>query len=73
MKAPSREKEKNPRIIKDLLPKYKNFMDLIRKIPEQALEGTGSLVFDYENRKIFVKLSARADADLLQDFLTQFN
>ena len=57
MKAASREQEKNPKIIKDLLPKYKNFIDLIRNFPEQALEGTGSLVFDNDNRKIYVKLS----------------
>lgn len=73
MRVPSREKEKNPKIIKHLFSQYGQFVDLIRKVPEQSLEGTGSLVFDYENRKIYVKLSARADPDLLQDLVVEFN
>eukprot|EP00347_Sterkiella_histriomuscorum_P008666 403344226 len=73
MKVPTREKEKNPQIIKQLSSQYSVFLDLIRKIPDQSLEGTGSLVFDYENRKVYVKLSARADADLLQDFISELN
>ena len=54
MRVPSREREKNPLIIKQEGQKYKHFIDIKRKTPETALEGTGSLLFDGENKKIFV-------------------
>ena len=73
MKAPTREREKNPVIIEKLKREYKYFIDLPRKKPEQALEGTGSLLFDNENKKVFVNISVRADSDLLSDFMEHFN
>lgn len=44
-----------------------------RQNPNQALEGTGSLLFDNKNKKVFVNISERADKDLLKDFMTKFN
>ena len=38
-----------------------------------ALEGTGSLLFDHENRIIYCALSPRADPNVLKEFLEKFN
>lgn len=37
------------------------------------MEGTGSLLFDNENKKIFVNISVRADVGLMASFLNKFN
>lgn len=74
MRVPSREKEKNPKIIEEIGRKnYKHFIDLQRHRESQALEGTGSLLFDVENKKVYCELSVRADPALLTDFIGQFN
>ncbi len=73
MLAPSREREKNPLIINKKKSEYKHFIDVTPEKPGQALEGTGSLLFDNENKKVFVNISVRADANLLESFLTKFN
>ena len=44
-----------------------------RNTPEQALEGTGSLLFDVQNKKVYCQLSERADEQLLSQFMIQFN
>jgi len=57
MKVPSREAEKNPTIIDQIgKASYKNFIDLLRIEPFQALEGTGSLLFDNRNKKVYCSL-----------------
>jgi hypothetical protein len=61
MRVPSREKEKNPKIISEQGAKYKHFLEVKRQEPDQALEGTGSLLFDVDNKKVFVNISVRAD------------
>jgi hypothetical protein len=74
MRVPSREKEKNPLVVKEIgQTQYKHFIDLPRRQPDQALEGTGSLLFDVENRKVYCQLSVRADPELLQDFIKAYN
>lgn len=74
MRVPSREKEKNPAIIKEIgRAQYKHFLDVQRHFSEQALEGTGSLLFDVDNRKVYCSLSVRAHLALLNDFLHCFN
>ena len=65
MRVPSREKEKNPEIIQREGANYKHFLEVKRGNPDQALEGTGSLLFDVENKKIFCNISVRADEALL--------
>ena len=74
MKAPTREREKNALIINEVGKKnYKHMIDLQRQKPNQALEGTGSLLFDVDNHKIYCNLSVRADKNLLAEFVTQYN
>jgi hypothetical protein len=73
MKAPTREREKNPTLIKKESVAYSNFLDLPRSDPNQALEGTGSLLFDNLNKKLFVNLSVRADEQLLAQFMKEYN
>ena len=60
----SREAEKNPMIIVMLAKNYKDFFDLKNNHLGQALEGTGSLIFDSFNKKVYCSLSERADRDL---------
>ena len=73
MKAPTREREKNPLVVQEIGGKYKDLIDIKRENPEQALEGTGSLLFDIKNKKIYCSLSVRADPQLLASFTKQFN
>jgi hypothetical protein len=73
MRADSREREKNPLIIAEQRKNYSHFIDLQRHHPGQALEGTGSLLFDVDNKKIYCELSVRADPALLCEFVGQFN
>lgn len=37
------------------------------------MEGTGSLLFDEENKKIYCELSVRADETLLNEFVQKYN
>ena len=73
MKAASREKEKNPELVAAQSTAYGHLIDLQRQTPEQALEGTGSLLFDVENRKVYCSLSERADETLLESFMKDYN
>eukprot|EP00349_Pseudokeronopsis_sp_Brazil_P000630 CAMPEP_0202957366 /NCGR_PEP_ID=MMETSP1396-20130829/1777_1 /ASSEMBLY_ACC=CAM_ASM_000872 /TAXON_ID= /ORGANISM="Pseudokeronopsis sp., Strain Brazil" /LENGTH=200 /DNA_ID=CAMNT_0049674809 /DNA_START=426 /DNA_END=1028 /DNA_ORIENTATION=+ len=52
---------------------YKDFIEVKKKRDKQALEGTGSLIFDSVNKKIYCSLSERADKELAEEFLEQFN
>ena len=82
MLAPSRQKEENEEILARLKPDYQHFLHLpnfYKKtiIPQdyeaKALEGTGSLIFDSINKKIYCAVSERADEQLIDDFLLRFN
>ena len=73
MKAPTREREKNHKLISEIGKSYKNMLDVQRRDDSQALEGTGSLLFDNLNKKIYVNISVRADAALLESFVKSYN
>ena len=50
MKHVSRQLERDKEIIERLRKSYKNFIDLTHwEEKDKALEGKGSLVFDYRN------------------------
>jgi hypothetical protein len=50
MKHPSRQLERDQLIIEELSKNYKHFIDLSHwEKQDKALEGKGSLVFDYRN------------------------
>jgi hypothetical protein len=70
MKAETREREKNPLIIETEGKNYKNHIDIERKDRSTSLEGTGSLIYDTINKKIYLNLSERADAGILEQFIT---
>lgn len=69
--APNRRNEINPATI-DLLRKEigpGNLIDLSSKAQEgQFLEGTGSIVFDHENRLAYASVSPRTNLKLLAEF-----
>lgn len=73
MKAPTREAEKNPHILFEAGKHYKDFIEIKRQDPNNVLEGTGSLLFDEVNKKVYVNLSERADEKVFNEFLSQFN
>lgn len=57
MKHPSRQLERDQEIIANLSKNYKYFIDLsCWEAEDEALEGKGSLVFDYRNQKIYCSL-----------------
>lgn len=53
MRTPSREAEKNPKLIAQLEKTHKNKIDLHPLKKDSALEGTGSLLYDVINKKIY--------------------
>ena len=73
MKTPSRRGEVNPKIIKEIGQNYKNVRVIKPASKNQALEGTGSLIFDNQYRKVYCCLSERADKDTLSKFMKEFN
>ena len=57
MKHVSRQLERDQEIISKLRKDYKYFIDLSEwESQDKALEGKGSLVFDYRNAKIYCSL-----------------
>jgi hypothetical protein len=57
MKHVSRQLERDKIIIEKLSKQYKHFIDLSHwEQKDMALEGKGSLVFDYRNQKIYCTL-----------------
>jgi hypothetical protein len=56
MRTPSREAEKNPKLIAELEKTHKNKIDLAPLEKGSALEGTGSLLYDVVNKKIYCQL-----------------
>ena len=82
MLAPSRQKEENEEILARLKPDYQHYLHLPSfykktifpgEYEGRALEGTGSLIFDTVNKKIYCAISERADEQLIDDFLLRFN
>lgn len=60
MKAPSRQAEVNPKIVKEIGKNYKKQIVLKPSAPGECLEGTGSLVFDHKFKRLYVSISERA-------------
>jgi hypothetical protein len=65
MKAENRRKERREEIIKILVDRYPQVIDLTKKENEEIfLEGTGSIVIDDINQTAFASLSGRTDKNL---------
>lgn len=74
MKAESRRIERNEKIINFLRPNYKHFLDLsYLEEKNEYLEGTGSLIFDNDEKLIFCSLSERATENAVNLFIEEFN
>jgi len=74
MKHLTRQLERDAAIIAKLRENYKHFIDLSHwEQKDLALEGKGSLVFDYRNQKIYCSLSPRACKEVLDDLISQWN
>ena len=70
MKHPSRQLERDQQIIEELSKNYKHFIDLSTWEKDGlALEGKGSLVYDYRNQKIYCALSPRACKAVIDDLI----
>jgi hypothetical protein len=74
LKWPSRRKEKNEEILKDLLKTHKHFVDLSYfEETDKALESFGVLVPDFHNRIIYVNLSERCHKEPAEKFVESLN
>jgi hypothetical protein len=73
MRVPTREGEKNPVIVAQISHAYQDFINQGRYHEKQCLEGTGSLIFDNANRKIYCELSERAHLPLMEEYMAKFN
>lgn len=74
MLAPNRRLEKRKDIIEHFKTSTSYLMDLSDNEKENAfLEGTGSIVFDYENKIAFANISARTNKTLLAELCNWLN
>jgi len=74
MRHHSRQLERDEIIIERLKKQYTHFIDLTKwESRDLALEGKGSLVFDYRNQKIFCSLSQRANKEVVDDLINEWN
>lgn len=73
MKAPTRQAEVNPKIIKQIGGQYKQVINLTPALDGEALEGTGSLIIDNKHKKVYCSLSERACEATLYKFMSQLN
>mmetsp|Transcript_2792 Transcript_2792/g.3256 ORF Transcript_2792/g.3256 Transcript_2792/m.3256 type:complete len:154 (-) Transcript_2792:301-762(-) len=74
MKAPTRQREVNPEIIKELLGDDGHVIDFTGyNNVHKTLEGTGVLIFDPANFKIYAGISQRCEKDVLEHFVESFN
>ena len=76
MRAETRQREFNMKMLIDAVnlkdkTEYVSFSHYHFK--KLYLEGTGVLIFDTINRKVYVNLSPRADKSLLTEFMAKFN
>lgn len=74
MHHPSRRAERTPELLLRIrqISNVKSIIDLTHYEKEGlSLEGTGSLVFDYSSRKVFVCSSQRSSKVVLDDFCLQ--
>jgi hypothetical protein len=74
MKAPTRQREVNPKIVEEQSEESGKSIDFTGYTKKGGvLEGTGALIFDPVNRKVYANISQRCEADVLDDFLSSFN
>lgn len=74
MKVKSRQREVNPDIISDLTGPNGHCIDFTGYTQlDKALEGTGVLIFDPLNQKIYAGLSQRCEKDVLEHFCESLN
>ena len=74
MRHPSRRLERQPSFVQDLSSMYPNIIDLTL-FEDQGLylEGTGSLVIDRKQHKIFMSLSQRSSEQVLDYLIQEIN
>jgi len=74
MKHLTRQLERDAEIIENLQKNYKHFIDLSHwEKQDKALEGKGSVVFDYRNQKIYCTLSPRCEQEVVDDLIDRWN
>jgi len=74
MKAINRRLERRSEIIEMLRSKYSKILDLSRNEDRGLyLEGTGSIVFDNQNKKAYATLSERTSSNLLYEWSKKTN
>lgn len=74
MKAKTRQAEVNYKIVDEHMEEKGHKIDLTNYCGKsKCLEGTGSLIFDSQNQKIYAALSQRCELDVLEHFLELFN
>lgn len=69
----NRQAETNEQIIKTLGKDCDKVIRVQPSKPGECLEGTGSLIFDLANYKVYCCLSERAHLSTLNAFMTQLN
>ena len=73
MKAPSRQAEYNPQIVKEIGKSYQKHIKIPVAAKGESLEGTGSIVFDHKFKRLYVCISERACARTLNNYLKIVN
>jgi hypothetical protein len=74
MKVPTRQREVNYKIVEEILEQDGVIIDLTRFCDQGlALEGTGVLIFDPVNRKIYANISQRCELEALTYFVEVLN
>lgn len=74
MKCPTRQREVNYKIVDELVGSTGHLIDLTNfNASKKVLEGTGVLIFDAPNQKVYAGLSQRCEKDVLDVFMEKFN
>ena len=74
MKVPSRQREVNQQIVNDLLGDDGHCIDFTSyNLTSQVLEGTGVLIFDPLNHKIYAGISQRWELDVWEHLIEELN
>jgi len=74
MKAPTRQREVNYKIVDEFMEASGHCIDMTSYCDKElALEGTGVLIFDAPNKKIYANISQRCEKEVLEHFLELFN
>ena len=75
MKCVTRQREVNYKIVKDLSDHKNGHIINLTGLNKQnkVLEGTGALIFDPANHKVYAGISQRCQKQVLNKFLKEFN